>query len=102
MAWRGQFGAITKHLQQALDDCHSSSAASSNYGNVSIATECCAVAVRNRFLVVMGGCNMREFSRLSSVDILDTSSNRGYLHQRCELHAQLVVLDMALLPLEIM
>ena len=36
--------------------------------------ECCAVAVRNRYIVVMGGYNMREFSRLSSVDIIDTSN----------------------------
>ena len=33
---------------------------------------CCAVAVHNRYIVVMGGCNIRY---LSSVEIIDTSNH---------------------------
>ena len=35
-------------------------------------TGCCAVAVHNRYIVVMGGCNIRY---LSSVEIIDTSNH---------------------------
>ena len=35
-------------------------------------TGCCAVAVHNRYIVVMGGCNWRH---LSSVEIIDTSNH---------------------------
>ena len=36
---------------------------------------CCAVAVHNRYIVVMGGYNWRQHSSLSVVDIVDTSNH---------------------------